>query len=224
MAIYAIGDPHLSLANPKPMDIFGEHWRDHDIRIAESWDNLVTSDDVVLVAGDISWALKPEQAMVDIEWISRRPGKKILIRGNHDYWWHRESTNRLQRDIPESIMLLQGHTIAIGGVAVAGTRGWRQEDGSGDNDKIMHRELRYLERALQEMPEHTYRIVLMHYPPFEQNLSPNVFADIISRYGADQVIYGHIHGGETVEGSINGITYTCVSADHIGFKPVLVWG
>lgn len=223
MSIYALGDLHLSLASPKPMDIFGEHWRDHDIRIAENWDFLVKPDDIVLVAGDVSWALKPEQAMIDIDWIARRPGKKILIRGNHDFWWHRESTNRLQREIPDNIMLLQGHSILIDGITFAGTRGWRLEDGVVESEKIMRRELGYLERALKESSDSDHRIVLLHYPPFDQDLTPNAFDDMIRQYGADQVVYGHIHGGETVEGDINGITYTCVSADHIGFRPVLIY-
>jgi len=125
MSIYAISDLHLSLSGNKPMDIFGEAWRDHARRIAENWDSIVGPNDTVLLAGDHSWALKFEEAKPDLDYIAARPGRKILIRGNHDYWWRREATNRMQRVLPESITLLHGHALVVENVGITGTRGWR---------------------------------------------------------------------------------------------------
>lgn len=222
MAIFAIGDLHLSFSDPKPMDIFGEHWCEHEQRMADNWDSLVAPDDTVLVAGDVSWALKPEQAMADIEWIAKRPGNKVMIRGNHDYWWRRESTNRLQKNMPPGIILLQGHAMPVGDVWVAGTRGWRLEENEQQVEKIMQRELVYLDRALSEIPDQVYTIVLLHYPPFDQNLAANAFHTLAKKYRADRIVYGHIHGGEILEGDVDGISYICVSADQVGFTPVLI--
>lgn len=224
MSIYAIGDLHLSFAQPKPMDIFGSKWKDHERQLASNWDSLVCSEDTVLVAGDISWAMKLEQAIVDLDWLGQRPGQKVLVRGNHDFWWHREATNRLGRMLAPEMILLHGSSITLGPISVAGTRGYRSEGTEEQSEKIMNRELMFLRRALEALPENSYKIALLHYPPYNQDLQPNAFHELLKLFSVDQVVFGHIHGGEILEGLVDSIRYTCVSADHVDFSPVLVYG
>ena len=226
MSIYAISDLHLSLSGRKPMDIFGDAWRDHAQRIAENWDSIVGPDDTVLLAGDHSWALRFEEAKPDLDYIAARPGRKILIRGNHDYWWRREATTRMQRQLSESITLLHGHALVVENIGVTGTRGWRielEEDPDAGDSKVMTRELAYLERGLKEIPPTvSKKIVMLHYPPFDADLEPNAFAGVLKAYGVDILIYGHIHTGVYLQGNTNGIDYRLVSADHVGMRPVLI--
>ena len=226
MSIYAISDLHLSYSSPKPMDIFGDAWKDHDRRIADNWDAIVSPEDTVLIAGDHSWALKFEEARPDIEYIAARPGHKIMIRGNHDYWWRREATTRMQRLVPEGITLLQGKAVVLDGIGITGTRGWRvelEEDVDAGDSRVMRRELSYLEKGLKAIPENVdAKIVMLHYPPFNVDLEPNEFADLLQAHKVDILVYGHIHTGYYLEGDVNGIEYKLVSVDHIGFAPVLV--
>lgn len=226
MSIYAISDLHLSLSGEKPMDIFGEAWRDHAERIAANWDALVSPEDTVLLPGDHSWALKFEDAQQDIDFIAARPGKKILARGNHDYWWRREATTRIQKQLPEDMILMHGHAIVIDNIGITGTRGWRvelEEDPDAGDSKVMLRELGYLERGLKEMPATVdKKIVMLHYPPFNADLEPNEFADILQAYGVSILVYGHIHTGFYLQGDINGIEYRLVSADHVNMTPVRI--
>jgi len=226
MSIYAISDLHLSLSGEKPMDIFGEAWRDHAERIAGNWDAMVRPHDTVLLVGDLSWALRFEDAKRDLEYIAARPGNKILVRGNHDYWWRRESTTRIQRQLPANMKLLHGHGIVVEDVGIAGTRGWRleaPEDPDAGDAKVMRRELAYLERGLSEIPAGVSRkIAALHYPPFDADLEPNAFADVLQAHKVDIVVYGHIHTGYYLEGNINGVQYKLVSADHVDMRPALI--
>jgi hypothetical protein len=227
MSIYAISDLHLSLGKPKPMDIFGDAWKDHDKCIAQNWDGVVTERDTVLVAGDHSWALKFEDAVPDLEFIAARPGRKILIRGNHDYWWRRESANRIQKLLPESITLMHGQGLVIENIGITGTRGWRVEEGEtgieAGGERVMKRELSYLERGLSEIPDDvTKRIVMLHYPPFDADQQPNAFDKLLRKYRVDTVVYGHIHSGFFLEGNVDGVEYKLVAVDHTGFRPVLI--
>lgn len=226
MSIYAISDLHLSLSGHKPMDIFGDIWRNHPQRIAENWDAMVKPEDTVLIAGDNAWAIRFEDARPDLEYIAQRPGRKIMIRGNHDYWWRREATNRIQKEVHESIYLMHGRGIVVEGYGVTGTRGWRielEEDPDAGDERVMKRELMYLERGLKEIPPDVdKRIVMLHYPPFNSDLEPNEFAELLQAYEVDTLIYGHIHTGYYVEGDVNGVRYKLVSVDHTDFRPVLI--
>jgi predicted phosphohydrolase len=230
MIIYAISDLHLSHADPKPMDVFGKGWKDHPEKIARNWDSMVTEDDIVLVAGDISWAMRLPGAVPDLDYIRDRPGRKFLIRGNHDYWWGRQSTNKIQRMLDPSITLLQGASAVIGGVGITGTRGWRMEDynleGPVQGDiKIYQRELTYLRQALESLPSDvTTKIVMLHYPPFDLNLRPNDFRTVLEEFQVDILVYGHIHSttGSYLEGDVDGIAYHLVSVDHTDFSPIPV--
>lgn len=227
MTIYGISDLHLSLANPKPMDIFGAHWTNHAERIAKAWDANVNPEDIVLIAGDISWAMKLKEAQPDIDYILERPGRKIMIRGNHDYWWGRESTNKIQRMLGTDITLLNGSSVVIDGVGIAGTRGWRLDDigleGPEHGDiRIFNREIAYLRRALESMADSVQtKIVMLHYPPFNLNLEANEFRKVIEEFSANILVYGHVHKGmgSYLEGNIEGIEYHLVAADHIDFQP-----
>ena len=225
MKIFAISDLHLSSSGEKPMDIFGEHWKNHDQQMADNWDSVVKPEDLVLIAGDICWANKFYQAKEDIEWISKRPGKKVLIRGNHDYWWRRESTHKMQQEMPQDIVLLQGTAIIENGIAITGTRGWRIEEqtkGKG-SERVMKRELTYLENGLAAIPQDAVcKIAMLHYPPFEENLQHNEFSKILRKYNTDILVYGHIHGGDYLEGNINGVKYYLTSADHLNFQPLAI--
>jgi predicted phosphohydrolase len=226
MSIYAISDLHLSLNGKKPMDIFGEIWRNHADRIAENWDAMVKPEDTVLIAGDSSWALKFEEAQEDLDYIAQRPGRKVMIRGNHDYWWRREATNRLQSQIDPSICLMHGRGIVVEGCGITGTRGWLvelEEDPDAGDERVMRREMMYLERGLEEIPPDVEkRIALLHYPPFNADLEPNEFADILQAHNVDILVYGHIHTGYYLQGDMNGTEYRLVSVDHVDFRPVLI--
>lgn len=226
MSIYAISDLHLSISGDKPMDKFGKIWRDHAQRIAANWDAIVSPQDTVLMAGDHSWALRFEDAQSDLEYIAARPGHKILIRGNHDYWWRREATTRIQKHLPENITLLHGHALVIEGVGITGTRGWRielEEDLDAGDTKVMNRELAYLERGLAEIPSDvSKKIVMLHYPPYNADMQPNEFASILKAHKVDILVYGHIHAGSYLQGNVDGIEYRLVSADHVDMRPVLI--
>lgn len=226
MPIYAISDLHLSLSGQKPMDMFGEVWLNHAEKIAANWDALVAPDDTVLLAGDHSWALRLDKAKIDLDYIAARPGHKILIRGNHDYWWRREATTRIQKQLHQSMTLLHGHAIVVDNIGIAGTRGWRleiEEDQDAGDAKVMARELLYLERALKEIPPTvSKKIVMLHYPPFNADLTLNEFAEVFKEHDVDILVYGHIHTGTALQGDIDGIEYRLVSADHVDMKPVLI--
>jgi predicted phosphohydrolase len=212
------------------MDIFGDGWKDHPEKIARNWDAMVLKDDVVLVAGDISWAMRLPEAMPDLDYIAARPGKKLLIRGNHDYWWSRQATNKIQRMIDPSIMLIQGTSVVVDGIGIVGTRGWRLEDyGLGGpihgDMRIYQRELDYLRRALESLPgEIKTKIAMLHYPPFDLNLQPNDFRAVLEEFGVDILVYGHVHSGTGgfLDGDIGGIRYHLASVDHTGFRPIRI--
>ncbi len=224
MNLYAISDLHLSSDGSKPMDKFGDQWADHAGHIAENWDAMVAEDDLVLVVGDTSWAMKLEQARDDLEFVAARSGKKLLVRGNHDYWWRREATHRMRKLMPESISLLHAEGIMLDGIGIAGTRGWRREpeDEKPPSTKTLNRELSYLHRALSQIEEAPFKIAALHYPPFESDLSPNEFDKLLRASNVDLVIYGHIHGTDYIEGVVDGMEYRLVSVDHTGFRPVLI--
>lgn len=212
------------------MDIFGSNWKDHPDKIARNWDSIVSPEDVVLVAGDTSWAMKLPEAVPDLEYLAARPGRKILIRGNHDYWWSRQTTNKIQKMIDPSITLIQGTCIVVGSVGIVGTRGWRLEDynleGAAEGDaKIYNRELSYLRRALESVPpEVETRVAMLHYPPFDLSLRANEFRALLEEFSVDILVYGHVHRGTGMylEGNVGGITYYLASVDHTEFAPIKI--
>lgn len=239
MAIYAISDLHLSLGSAKPMDIFGPAWIDHTERLRRNWDGLIADEDTVLIPGDISWALRFSEARPDLNFIAERPGAKILIRGNHDYWWQRRSTTRIQKTIDRRMTFLQGTSTMVGEIGVTGTRGWRIDwetshghskdttkmpQEAGDPRKILQRELGYLEKGLQSIGSARLKIVMLHFPPFDEHLQPNEFAGLLTKHRVDILVYGHVHLGlgQWLDGDVDGVRYHMVSADVVDFMPQLI--
>jgi predicted phosphohydrolase len=232
MALYAISDLHLALSIDKPMDVFGNRWADYMGRLEENWRSMITGDDYVIVPGDISWATYLEQAYEDFRFIHELPGKKIISKGNHDYWWTTKS--KLDKFLAEngfdSISFMHNNSYCVGDDVICGTRGWEMpgEVGFGTEDeKIYKRELLRLELSLKNAIAAscgTRRIIAaLHYPPYNSKGEFSDFIDIMKKYGVKLCIYGHLHGEAcrgAVEGSHEGIVFRLVSADHLAFAPI----
>ncbi len=226
--IWAIGDLHLDHKKEKPMCIFGKKWENHEEKIFSSWERLVAEEDLVLVVGDISWALKLEEGEIDLRRLDELPGKKYLIKGNHDYWW--SSMNKLNGLNLNTIEFLHNTGAVDGKVAFCGSRGWTDIDATSfdeQDEKIYKRELNRLQLSIDDMEKKAKgetiekKIALLHYPPFNAKGEPNDFAELMVSAGIDICIYGHLHSfGHKfiVEGNIDGIEYYCVSSDYIDFE------
>lgn len=227
MNVLAISDPHLSIASPKPMNIFGAHWEGYWERMQQAWRSTVSQDDLVLLPGDISWAMHLKDALCDLQAIGDLPGTKILLRGNHDYWW--SSLSRVRAALPPQMYALQNDTVAFGAVEVCGTRGWTSPGSQGfsaEDERIYQRELRRLELSLNALKNTgALRIAMMHFPPFNERLEATGFTELLERYHVDIAVYGHLHDRSCMgafEGSLRGVEYRLVSCDHLGFKPALL--
>ena len=222
MAVWAISDLHLP-ARQKPMDIFGPHWLNHFDRIREDWLARVSAGDIVLLPGDLTWAMHLEEAMEDLARVGELPGIKLLLRGNHDYWW--SSIGRVRRALPEGCFALQNDSILLDGVLFAGSRGWQipgEPDGDSDDARIYRRERQRLEMSLSNArakSEDAPLVAMMHYPPRGENAEG--FSDILKNYGVERVVYGHLHGAGlagAIRGEVEGIIYHQVSCDGLDFK------
>ncbi|MBR1559009.1 MAG: metallophosphoesterase [Clostridia bacterium] len=226
MAVFAISDLHLP-ARVKPMDVFGEHWKNHFERIREDWRARVAASDVVLLPGDLSWAMKLEEAREDLESIAALPGTKLLLRGNHDYWW--SSIGRVRRALPEGTYALQNDSVLIDGRLYAGTRGWTlpAEDSDADDLRIYARERMRLEMSLKHARSRDADApitAMLHYPPLTDELAG--FSDILEAYGVEDCVYGHLHGAGlygAVRGERRGVRYHQVSCDGLGFRLYLLY-
>jgi len=224
MKIFAIADLHFDGKKEKPMNIFGENWIDHEEKIMKNWRETVSTDDLVLVPGDISWATKLEDAFVDLKKIDELPGTKIIGKGNHDYWW--STSNKLDSLGLKSIKFLKNNSYEYDSVSICGTRGWdTMEEHSEEvsNKKIYLREMNRLKISLESAKNsNNTLIVMLHYPPFDNNGLPNEFFKVLREYKAKLCIYGHLHGEEghknIREGMIESITVHCVSSDYMDFK------
>ena len=227
--IFAFGDPHLSFGEEKPMDIFGEEWKAHEKKIEKAWREKIGQEDYVLIVGDISWALKLDDAKIDLEWIDNLPGKKIIIKGNHDLWWHGiKNLNNLY----DTIYFLQNdHVMVSDALAICGTRGWLlpDEDGYTENDaKITNRERMRLKFSLDSaMNAGAKKIICgMHFPPAINPIKNTDFTTLISEYPVEQVVYGHLHGSAAykkgIAGTYKDVEYKLVSIDYLDFKPLLI--
>ena len=205
------------------MDIFGPHWHNHFERIREDWLQRVAPEDVVLLPGDLTWAMHLEEAGEDLSRIGQLPGIKLLLRGNHDYWWN--SIGRVRRALCEGCLALQNDSVEIGGLLFAGSRGWTipgDPEADSDDARIYRRERQRLEMSLNHARAKNPKapiIVMMHFPP-RSDENPG-FSDILERYGVSHVVYGHLHGAGlagAISGEINGIQYHQVSCDGLDFK------
>lgn len=222
MAIFAIGDLHLSFSTNKPMNIFGDNWNNHEEKIKKSWLENVKEEDLVIILGDFSWAMQLEDAYSDFLFINELPGKKLLLKGNHDYWWNTVTSMKkfLQEKEIKNVEFLQNNSYEFENVVIAGTRGWNFND-----EKILNRELLRLELSLKEASKATDKeiIVCMHYPPTTSNLlKQNMqFIELMKKYNVKKCFYGHLHAEsiqEKIEGLIEGIEFKLLSADAINFQ------
>ena len=220
--IYAIGDLHLPGGDNKPMEVFGAHWEGHFSRIAEDWQARVTDEDVVLIPGDISWAMQTQDALPDLEAIGRLPGKKVIMRGNHDYWWC--GINRLRDILPQGMYAVQNDAMLLGDTAICGTRGWTLPASSqGEDEKIYTRELLRMEMSLERARalKANRLVVMCHYPPLGEGGEETRLSALLEKYRPDDVVYGHLHGASlrgAVTGCIHGVRYHCVSCDGLNFR------
>lgn len=225
MAIFAIADLHLGHAVDKPMDIFGSVWDNHPERLREAWERTITEEDTVLLPGDLSWAMTLDQARPDLDWIGRLPGRKVLIRGNHDYWW--SGIGKVRRALPPSCWAIQNDAVSIGDWTVCGTRGWLLPDHPHFTEQDMHiyqREGERLRLSLQQAAKSNLPIIVaMHFPPLPKDGTETIFTKLLEEYEVDLCVYGHLHGPShrfAFEGVRNGIEYRLVSADYLDFQPV----
>ena len=227
MALYAIGDLHLCLGAPKPMDIFGGTWVGYMDKLRESL-GIIGPEDTTVLLGDLSWALDLQNAQSDFAFINSIPGRKIILKGNHDYWWNTAAKfYKFCNDNGfENIFLLNNNHYAYGDYAICGTRGWFfEEEKSGQHDeKVFKRELLRLEASLKSA-EDLHKIVFLHYPPKYKGYECPEILELLKRYGVSRCFYGHLHGashGLAMEGIWDGIDFKLVSADRLNFKPWLV--
>lgn len=223
--VYAIGDLHLSLSVPnKAMDVFGVHWKNHADRLREAWQNTVQKDDLVLIPGDISWAMYLDDAAADLNFIGALNGTKLLLRGNHDYWW--QSVTKVRTALPEGTYALQNDVFRFGDLFLCGTRGWTVPESSrfkeSSDRKLYERELIRLDLSLNSLPQGAPAIGMLHFPPFSESGEKSAFAKRFEEAGVKNVVYGHLHGAShryAFNGEKDGVTYHCVSADYLNFVP-----
>ena len=226
MKLFAIGDLHLPGGDDKPMDVFGQHWEGHFERISQDWRERVAEDDVVLIPGDISWAMQLEHAKPDLEAIAALPGRKIIMKGNHDYWWN--TLSQVTSAMPEGMEAIQHNALDVGCAVVCGTRGWniptRETPLSAADMKIYSRELIRLELALQsavKIKGDKPLVVMMHYPPLYDMERETEFTALLEKYPVHTVVYGHLHGAGLKArycGEERGIRYELVSCDGLEFR------
>jgi len=227
MRVFAIADPHLSGAKPKPMDIFGPNWTGHPEVFFARWRDTVDDEDLVLVPGDISWAMTLDEAMVDLEAIAALPGTKVLLRGNHDYWW--PSIGKLRAALPTKMYALQNDALLIDDVVIAGTRGWTcpgSFEFTEQDEKIYSRELERLKLSLEKARALKGKrfVVMLHYPPTNVRLEPSGFTELIGEAQLDHLVFGHIHGETKLElPTIAGVDIHFVAADALNFVPKLLF-
>lgn len=226
MSLFVLSDLHLGFSLDKPMDIF-RGWENHTERIKANWNRLITDDDTVVLAGDTSWALKLADTRVDFDFINKLKGRKIVLKGNHDFWW---STNKkilefFAENGIDTVDLLFNNSYSVGNITVCGSRGWLY-DGTGELDeKIIKRECGRLELSLKSAEDKAgEKIVFMHYPPVYGEYVCQPIVEVLKSYGIKQIYYGHIHGtgkNHTVN-EYDGIKMKLVSCDCVDFTPVFV--
>lgn len=232
VAIFALSDLHLSFGTDKPMDVFGGRWENYTERICENWQRTVSNDDLVIIAGDVSWATYIEDAVADFRFINNLNGKKVIIKGNHDYWW--TTLSKMERFLSENgfdtIQILNNTAAVFEDTAICGTRGWGFADGESraHNEMMFERERMRLVRSLEqaERLHPKRRIVAMHYPPADKNGVDRGFTEIMKNYGVDCCVYGHLHSyahKNAVEGIVDGVELKLTSCDFVNFTPVLLW-
>ena len=227
MAIYAIGDLHLSLTSGKPMDVF-PGWDRYVERLTENWKRTITQEDTVVLCGDTSWGMSLEEARADFAFVDALPGQKILLKGNHDYWW--STRNKMEAFFMQegftTLRLLHNNSFFVEGYALCGTRGWLFERGEVHDTKIAAREAQRLELSLRAAdPTATETIAFLHYPPLYGAERSVEILDVLQRYQIGRCYYGHIHAAGcsgAYNGAWQGTQFRLISADHLRFMPLKV--
>ena len=227
MSLFAIGDLHMPGGDDKPMDVFGEHWTNHVERIFADWREKVLPEDTVLIPGDVSWAMRLEDALPDLTAIGQLPGRKLIVKGNHDLWW--SSLQKVRSALPEGMEVIQHTAVDVGEAVVCGTRGWsfptESEPLSAEDQRVFSREMIRLELALQaavklaagEKPI----VVMLHYPPLYEQQRDTPFTGLIAKYPVHTVVYGHLHGPAIhagYSGLHEGTQYLLTSSDSLRFS------
>ena len=248
MTVWAISDPHLSFGVPnKSMEAFGPQWKGYEKIMEENWRRCIKPEDLVLIPGDISWAMREQEALPDLEWIHALPGTKLLLKGNHDYWW--SSTSKLLKIMPPSIHFIHNNCFNWNDITIGGTRLWDTSEYSfnkfvdfRENDlvkkensapydpevdeKIFRRELERLRLSLKQLdPKAKVRIALTHYPPIGADLKPSAASAILEEFKIDYCIFGHLHSlkkGLSLFGEARGVKYQLTSCDYLDFAPLRV--
>lgn len=226
MSLFAIADTHLSLGTNKPMDSF-PGWNDYVARLGNNWNSIVKEEDTVVIAGDISWAMNFNELYEDFSFLNDLNGKKIIVKGNHDYWWN--TLSKMNKFIEEnnfdSINILQNNSYDVEGISVCGSRGWMFESSEEHDEKILSREVGRIKMSLDSAVNEN-RILFLHYPPITTNSSCNEILDTLKEYGIKKCFYGHLHGMATkyaFEGEYDGIDFKLISADRLSFVPKLIY-
>ncbi len=222
MALFVIGDLHLSLGASKPMDVF-PGWDNYVARLEKNWRKLVSDEDTVVLAGDISWAMKLEDTKEDFAFIHKLPGQKIILKGNHDYWWttYNKMKDYLAKEGFDTLRILHNNAYEVEGYQICGTRSWIFTAGEPNDEKVMNREVGRLRLSLDAAGEGE-KLVFLHYPPMYPNASAEQVVQVLQEYGVTQCYYGHLHGQSiryAVQGSFDGIRYKLISADALSFSP-----
>lgn len=228
MALYAIGDLHLCLGANKPMDVFGGAWLGYMEKLKEGF-SVIKPEDTTVLLGDLSWALDLEGAREDFAWIDKIPGRKIILKGNHDYWWSTAGKFYKFCDVHgfSQQWILNNNHYEYDGYAICGTRGWffEEEDAGTHDEKVFKRELIRLETSLQSAGD-LPKLVFLHYPPRYKGYTCDEILELLQRYNVRQCFYGHLHGashGLAMEGQWDGVEYKLLSADRLNFQPYRIF-
>lgn len=228
MALYAIADTHLSLGVDKPMDVFGG-WSNYVQRLEENWRTHISAEDTVVIAGDVSWAMHLEDTLADFRFLNALPGRKLIMKGNHDYWW---STKKKMDDFfaqhqLDTLHILFNNAYRCGGLCVCGTKGWPCDTTPQEDEaRILARELGRLGQSLRAAEALGGEpVVFLHYPPYGANMASTAFYDALQQAGVRRCYYGHLHAQavrRAFNGRAGGVAFRLISADGVQFHPVLV--
>lgn len=226
MSIFVIGDLHLSLGVSKPMDIF-DGWQNYHARLQENWQKVVKPEDTVIVCGDVSWAMDIKDAVEDFTFIEKLNGKKILLKGNHDYWWQtaKKLNDFLLANDFKTIRFLHNNSYEVEGIIICGTRGWIFENGQPQDEKVLLREVGRLKASLDSIKSDKEKVVFLHYPTiYQESRNPHII-NTLQEYNIKRCFYGHLHGksiGFAFQGEDGGTKYKLVSADYLNFCPYIL--
>ena len=230
MAIYVIADLHLSFSQDKPMSIFGENWEEHSEKIKNNWISKVKPEDTVVLPGDFSWAMYLQDTYKDFEYLNSLPGKKLLLKGNHDYWWTTVTNMRnfLEENKFKNIDFIYNNSYLVENKILTGTRGWNLLDTENSSKMIKRESIRLqlaIEDGIKKYGDDKEIIVFMHYPPISNTNKKSEFLKILKQYDIKRCYYGHLHGKshqDAVEGIVDGIEFKLISADYLNFDVIKV--